>query len=271
MKNLPFVKMQGAGNDFILIDNREGAVPPDEKVGLVQSICPRAVAVGADGVIFLEGDEELDFRWDFYNADGSSAEMCGNGARCVAVFAQSVGAAPGEMTFRTLAGPIRAAVSPLGARVQLTESELPAAFGPLSVGDRSVEGWFINTGVPHVVLLVDDLATVDLPALGAGIRYHEHFAPNGTNVNFMCRAADGIAIRTYERGVEGETLACGTGAAGCAVTSAVALQLTSPVQVQTASGDILRIAFQLTDDGVRDLWLEGPARMVYTGVLSPNA
>lgn len=267
MSKIHFHKMQGAGNDFILIDNRADQVLSEKKVAFVRAVCPRARAVGADGVIFIENDDEYDFAWDFYNADGSSAEMCGNGARCAAVYASSIGATGTGMTFRTIAGPIRAELTDLGARVLLTDTAPAETFGPLDIIGESIQGYRLNTGVPHAVIPVDNIDAIDIQAFGADVRYHDRFAPAGTNVNVMQRIDDGIAIRTYERGVEGETLACGTGAAAAAICSAPCFGLASPVSVRTASGDLLRISFNSGPDGTSDIWLDGPARLIYTATL----
>lgn len=265
---ITFRKMQGSGNDFILIDNREGVVPASEKAAFVKRICPRATAVGADGVIFVEPDAELDFRWDFYNADGSSAEMCGNGARCAVVYAHDIGAAGASMTFRTIAGPIRGQRRPGGAKVQLTDAppvevlDLPLRSGATTIG-------FVNTGVPHVVVPVADLEAINLMGEGAEIRYHQRFQPAGANANFMARNGEqAIAIRTYERGVEGETLACGTGSVAAALTAARLYGMASPIKVGVRSGDTLTIHFVLTENGATDVYLDGPVVHVYDGQLA---
>lgn len=264
---IPFMKMQGAGNDFILIDNRSTLVPDDDKVAFVRHYAPRALGIGADGVIFLEDDPEYDLRWDFYNADGSPAEMCGNGARCMAAFAKRIGAAGDAMTFRSLAGPISTTVLPDGnVRVRLTDAPLPERH-TLDVEGTPHTVYAINTGVPHAVLPVEDLEGVDFLRLGAAIRYHPRFAPAGTNVNFIARTEDGIAIRTYERGVEGETLACGTGSVAAGIVAGDAYGLASPVGVRTRSGAVLGIRYARGAGGVTEVDLEGPAVLVYTGTI----
>lgn len=266
-RDIPFMKMQGAGNDFILIDNRDGLVPDAHKVPFVRRSAPRALGIGADGVIFLENDPEFDLRWDFYNADGSPAEMCGNGARCMAAFAKRIGAAGDTMTFRSLAGPIQTAVlSESRVRVRLTDAPLPVQH-TLDVDGTSHAVYAINTGVPHAVLPVEDLEGVALQNLGAAIRYHPYFQPAGTNVNFIARTAEGIAIRTYERGVEGETLACGTGSVAAGIVAGDAYGLASPVAVRTRSGAVLGIRYRRGEGGVTEVDLEGPAELVYTGTI----
>jgi diaminopimelate epimerase len=264
MPRIEFTKMQGSGNDFIMIDNRDGVVADSDKVELVRHVCPRATAIGADGVIFLENDREYDFRWDFYNADGSSAEMCGNGARCVAVFANQVGAAGSNMTFRTIAGPIAASLVEGGAKVKLTDANLPEEIPlPLKAGERKV--FFIDTGVPHVVVPVADIEAIDIKPDGSEIRYHQRFQPAGTNVNFICRQGDEILIRTYERGVEDETLACGTGSVAAAIVSQAEFGTGSPVTIITRSGIRLSISFERTSGDVCNIFLEGPVVEPYSG------
>lgn len=272
MKPIPFFKMTGSGNDFILIDNRRGTVPPEQCQALVKAACRRKLSVGADGVIFIENDPECDFVWRFYNADGSEAEMCGNGARCAARFARLTGIVSRDsMTFRTLAGKIRAHVDGVRVRVEMTT---PHGYQPdvdVTAAERTVRVHFINTGVPHVVHFVDTphaLARFDVVSLGRALRYHPRFAPAGTNANFVTVLdSSHLKIRTYERGVEDETLACGTGSIAAALTAAAHDLVRPPVQVETQSGETLVIHFTRMDDEFRDVFLEGDARVVYEGAL----
>ena len=211
-----FYKMSGSGNDFILADNRAGIIAPEIAPNLARSLCRRKVSVGADGLILIENDQDVDFSWRFFNADGSSAEMCGNGGRCVARLANLLGICGTNLSFRTLAGIISAEV--LGSRVKL---QMTRPFGlrldqELELDGEKVVTHFVNTGVPHTVFILDtpnDLEKQDVVRQGRSVRYHSHYAPAGTNVNFIALLDQGaIALRTYERGVEDETLACGTGA-----------------------------------------------------------
>lgn len=261
-----FDKMQGAGNDFILIDNRNGAVPSAEKKRLAVHFCRRCLGVGADGMIFVENDPEFDFAWDFYNADGSLAEMCGNGARCVSRYAQRIGAAGDSMTFRSLAGPIRAQLTDRGSKVQLTNVTLPKAADVVEVDGTSIPLWFMISGVPHAVAQVPDVEAVDVRGLGRALRHHAHFAPGGTNVNFFQIVGDGrLANRTYERGVEDETLACGTGSVAASIAAGAFLRQSSPLAVRTRSGEELMIHFTLSGGEAREIFLEGGAEMVFSG------
>ena len=278
LAGLQFAKMNGTGNDFILVDNRAGRVAPEVMSLLARAVCARGRSVGADGLILLKGsdrvDKELgkvDFAWDFYNADGSSAEMCGNGGRCAARFAHEMGLAGDSMVFDTLAGPIRAWVN--GAVVKL---EMVRPFGAydglaLAAGEWSVTLEGVNTGVPHAVLRVDDLEAAPVRELGRLLRYHEHFAPAGSNVNFAALSGGELMVRTYERGVEDETLACGTGAVAAALTAGRGLGLDSPVTVRVRSGETLKVYFNGSDKEPREVFLEGEARYAYRGVLDREA
>jgi diaminopimelate epimerase len=263
-----FEKMEGAGNDFIMIDNRSGGIPDARKVGLVKNYCRRALGIGADGMVFLEPDKELDFSWDFYNSDGSRAEMCGNAARCAARFAHKMGAAGREMTFRTLAGPIKAQLTGRGVKVRLTDAMLPSDSVDLEVDGGKTTLWSLNTGVPHAVVKIDDIAGTDVQRIGSAIRYHEYFAPAGTNVDFFTFGDDGrILIRTYERGVEGETLACGTGCVAASIVAGAFFSGKSPTTLKTAGGEELVVYYDLRDAAAEHVHLEGGARLVFSGWL----
>ena len=264
--HIHFDKMEGAGNDFIMIDNRAGHIPASAKHRLVTEYCHRRFGIGADGMVFVENDPEFDFSWDFYNSDGSRAEMCGNGARCVARFANKIGAAGESMIFRSLAGPISAQLTPRGAKVQLTDVVLPKGEETISVEDTPISLWFLNSGVPHAVIRVPDLEAVDVCRLGRQIRNHPRFAPAGTNVNFFSLdAGSRLSIRTYERGVEDETLACGTGSVASCIVAGHFLGRTSPVTAVTRGGGELVVHF-VVDGGVAgEVFLEGAARLVFSG------
>jgi len=270
---LAFSKFSGSGNDFIIVDNREGAferlnLPAPE---LVRRLCRRRFSVGADGLILIERDPEVDFAWRFFNADGSEVEMCGNGGRCAARFAHLKGIAGPRMAFRTVAGVMRAEV--LGERVKLEVGrprDIALDF-ELSVNGEMLRADSLNTGVPHVVVAVGDLEGCDVTGLGRAIRYHAHFAPAGTNANFVRVAGGAVHIRTYERGVEDETLACGTGSIAAALVAALKGQVASPVEIHTRGGETLRIHFSREGGGFRDVFLEGGAAYVYEGRLQPGA
>ncbi len=272
VEGLAFWKMSGSGNDFILVDNRAGRVPREEMPGLARRLCRRRESVGADGLIFVEPSELYDFAWAFFNSDGSEAEMCGNGGRCAARFALLQGIAGPAMTFETKAGPVSAEV---GGRVVKIRMPEPAGLS-MDVELPPEPGWrtadFINTGVPHLVVAVEDLEDHPVVENGRRIRYHELFRPAGTNADFIrVTGGDSLEIRTYERGVEDETLACGTGAIAAALVSAARGLVRSPVRVSTRGGEELRIHFKEESGGFPEVWLEGNTSVVYRAALSGEA
>jgi len=274
MTEIPFSKLSGSGNDFILVDNRNGRLSPEALPETARRLCRRKFSVGADGLIAIEGSETADFRWQFFNADGSSAEMCGNGGRCAARFAAARGVAGERLCFETLAGTIHAEVS--GTRVKL-QLPPPGEFEPdreLLLDPVPVRASCLNTGVPHAVVCVEDVDAVDVEALGSRIRYHELFRPAGTNVDFIQRReGDRISMRTYERGVEGETLACGTGAVASACVASHAWGMASPVEVRTRGGERLTVFFSRDPETGRfgDLHLEGETIWVFDGTTTEEA
>ena len=265
MPTLHFTKMNGAGNDFVMLDNRD--LSHDLDKAAIARLCDRHRGVGADGLIAVEPAQGgADFRMRYYNADGGEAEMCGNGARCFARFASRIGKQNGAITFETQAGVIGARL--LGEEVQLAMSapHSLALGADLMVADEKLTVHFLNTGVPHAIVFTDDLEKTDVVRLGAALRYHAHFAPKGTNANFVGKLANGsIAIRTYERGVEGETLACGTGVTAAALIFARLTDAASPVRVQVRGGDTLQVGLENDGDGWKNVTLTGPADFVFEG------
>jgi diaminopimelate epimerase len=265
---LPFYKMSGSGNDFILVDNRDGLVDEQNLSQWIASICRRKHSVGADGFILIEASERADFKWRFFNADGGEVEMCGNGGRCVARLAHLKGIAGPKLCFETKSGVIRAVVT--GERVKLEMPE-PTAL-QLDYSLKAKEEAFtvssITVGVPHVVIWVTDLETSPVFRVGQAIRFHERYAPAGTNVNFVEQADDGaLAIRTYERGVEDETLACGTGSVATALIAATKGLAVSPAVLHTRGGEALRVYFERSGGDFLNVFLEGDARVIYEGRL----
>ncbi len=262
---LQFTKMNGAGNDFVVVDNRDG------KLALtgaqIARLCDRHRGVGADGLLAVEPAQNgAHFRMRYYNADGGEAEMCGNGARCFARFAQKVSGQAGDIAFETQAGVITAKFLGDLVEIQMSTPHSLCLEEKLHAGGEVLHVHSINTGVPHAVVFVDDLENTDIRHLGRALRYHEHFAPKGTNANFVQqRAADTIAIRTYERGVEDETLACGTGMVACALIFHERTGNPSPIQVQVRGGETLRIGFNKTADTYAHVTLTGPADFVFDG------
>lgn len=268
-----FTKMNGTGNDFLVIDNRNQQVPPEHQPEFTRRVCRRMFSAGADGVIFIEDSDRADFRWRFYNSDGSIPEMCGNGARCAARFAFRAGIAGERMSFETVAGIIEAEIRPdEEVRLRMTEPfDLREDF-TIFVGGREHRAAFINTGVPHAVILVEDENT-PVKEWGREVRFHPMFEPEGTNANFVTiRGRNEILSRTYERGVEDETRACGTGAVASAVIASIKEKCASPVQVITSGGERLTIEFEIKEGGrVGEVFLTGPARIVYHGELTAEA
>ncbi|MCE5228094.1 diaminopimelate epimerase [bacterium] len=265
-----FQKMSGAGNDFIVIDNRGGIIAEEGRRGLFEPWCRRRTGIGADGVLLVEPSpgDGFDFRMRYYNADGGEAEMCGNGARCIARFAFGIGAAPQKMRFMTMAGPAEAQVTDEGEVILSVGNpkDLCRGIDLSRCGAGHLKGDFINTGVPHVVIRVNDLKNVPVFQLGRAVRNYDAFAPAGTNVNFYKMRDDGgIDYRTYERGVEDETLACGTGAIATALIASLAGLAQSPTEVHTSGGPVLRIYFEKNGDGFTNIRLEGEAQFTFTG------
>jgi diaminopimelate epimerase len=264
---LRFTKMNGAGNDFILIDNRAGNINLNRSQ--IAGLCDRHRGIGADGILLLENpSDHADFRMRYFNADGGEAEMCGNGARCFARFANKVAGAEEEISFQTPAGIISAVLAGDLVTLQMTEPTDLRLNVPLQIGAEKKIVHFINSGVPHVVVPVAQVGDVDVSREGSAIRYHEAFSPKGANVNFIeKRGPDKFAIRTYERGVEDETLACGTGVVASALVFAVTEKAKGPIGVIARGGDELRVRFDRIDKQFRNVTLTGPAEFVFEGTI----
>lgn len=272
MRSIPFSKMSGTGNDFIIIDNRDRLVEDDGLTEFIRNICRRKMSVGADGLILIESSDKADFRWRFFNSDGSPAEMCGNGARCAARFAYLNGIAGENLSFETEAGIINGQVKGGAVKVKIPDpADLRLDYTvDLEYGSLTVSS--VNTGVPHVVVMKDSVEEVDVFGLGREIRYHQAFAPAGTNVNFICQQKPGqLAIRTCERGVEDETLACGTGSIASALIASCKTDWTSPISLVTRSGESVTIHFRESNHVFTDVYLEGDARIIYTAELRKDA
>jgi diaminopimelate epimerase len=266
--SLTFWKLSGAGNDFVVVDNRLGVAPSEgaERAEWIRAVCARRVGIGADGVLLVEPSSVADFRMRYYNADGGEA-VCGNGARCIARFAHSLGIAGRAMRFETFAGIYSAWVEDAAVRVSMSDAhslELDIEIEVPGLFRGRVD--FVNTGVPHAVLRVEDLENAPVVELGRAIRHHARFAPAGTNVDFIAPGEPGqILIRTYERGVEDETLACGTGAIASAIVAVRRGLAQPPVRLTTRGGTDLTIRLTPDEKGAREVSLEGEARVVYCG------
>ena len=271
---IAFEKMSGTGNDFVIIDNRALGLTADEQPEMAKKICRRMFSLGADGLIFIEQSSVADFSWNFYNADGSVAEMCGNGSRCVARFAFEHEIAGKTMRFETLAGIIEAEVCGEEGAVRV---KMPKPYDfksdlSLRLDDKARSVTCVNTGVPHAVVFVEE-DDVPVKKWGRKVRFHELFEPKGVNANFVKRLANGkLKVRTYERGVEDETMACGTGAVASALVASLQEGMTSPVEVVTSGGDTLKIFFDLHEGPEADnVYMEGPTRLICTGYLTAEA
>jgi len=277
--SMEFIKYHGSGNDFVLLNNMDKRVEKFlEDTGLnlnefVRRICAPHFGIGADGLILIEKPEDPSnhFKWQFFNPDGSLGEMCGNGARCAIRFAYDrkiVEEGCQTVRFETLVGVIEGQILQGGkcVRIQLTKPSVIREVLAVRVGENKFEGTYLEVGVPHFVVEVEDLEGFDVLRFGREIRYHEAFGPRGTNVNFVKPMSEGtIMVRTYERGVENETFSCGTGV----VASAIACRLKGKikekeVKVKTRSGEVLKVFFGDNDK----IFLEGSVVKVFDGILS---
>jgi len=280
---IPFANMSGSGNDFVMIDNRARLLPDTALPHFARRVCRRGVGIGADGVVTiepLEPDQPVaDFRWRYLNADGSDGDLCGNGAMCGARFAVAAGIAPARCTFQTPSGLVEADVDPDGplVRISIADSGPLAAPVMLDIAGNPLHLHAIRVGVPHAVAIVEDAdAFADhatFAACGRAVRHHSHLQPDGANVNIIHRIAERtIRMRTYERGVEAETLACGTGAVASAIVATQELGMIGPVTVFTSSGRPLHVAFRWdeTTRCGREIQLAGEARFIARGTLDPE-
>ncbi len=272
---LNFTKMSGAGNDFILLDHRRRHLFPEPAAAqrFAKAVCERKFSVGADGLILIEEAQGADFRWQFFNADGSIAEMCGNGARCAARFAHQRGIAPARMKFLTLAGMIEAEVTGTGVALTMTPPRDCRLNLQLAAPDGAeITLHSVDTGVPHAVIFCADIEQAPVREWGRHFRFHPHFAPAGTNLNLVGLVGDNLLkVRTYERGVEDETLACGTGAVASALVAARLGRVSSPTRIITSGREELVIHYRLEREDFSQVRLEGPADFIYDGALHPEA
>lgn len=266
-----FAKMAGGGNDFVVIDNRSGGL--QDVAELTRRICTRRLSVGADGLILIESSSRATFRMRYLNSDGSQADFCANGTRCAARFAFLNAIAPRHMTIETDAGLVAAEVRDMSVTLSLPVPQGFRPLVPLTVGDTTMRGSWIRVGVPHyVILLRGDLWTQQIEPLGRAIRLHPDLRPEGANVNFVvAQDRHAIEVRTYERGVEGETLSCGSGVVASASVLALFGKVDSPVAIRTRSGIILQVRFDRTaDGGLAEVKLTGDARVIYRAELTPE-
>ncbi|MFQ6092403.1 MAG: diaminopimelate epimerase, partial [bacterium] len=262
---IPFAKMVGAGNDFILVDNRAGLLT-DDVSSFVNRVCSRRVSVGADGVLLLEQSRVSDFKMRYFNADGGEAEFCGNGARCIALYAFLNGIGAKEMSFESRAGVRRAQVD--GSRVTIEMPDPTDIRLRLPLSEETLPAHFVNVGVPHVVLFLERVDEADVVRRGRAVRKMDRFQPAGTNVNFVQLLNSArLKVRTYERGVEDETYSCGTGVCASAVMAHLVHRVPSPVRVLTRAGETLTVSFRPQGGRITHCTLTGQARIVYHGTL----
>ncbi len=257
--NLNFYKYQGAGNDFILVDNRESQFNPDQHPEIIKNLCDRRFGIGADGLMALQLKEGFDFEMLYYNANGSAGTMCGNGGRCIVAFANRLGIISTETNFLAVDGHHYAKISEKGDWVSLKM---------IDVADIAMDGeaFILNTGSPHYVLQTSQLKDQDVFKNGRGIRYNETYSENGINVNFVEDMGDHYYVRTYERGVEDETYACGTGVTAVAMAMAKLKNKTGAIRTKLrVTGGELNVKFNY--DGIKftEVFLEGPASFVFEG------
>ena len=255
---LKFDKYQGAGNDFVIINNLDGKLELSGEQ--IVWLCDRRFGVGADGLIIVEESDEADFAMKFYNSDGKTASMCGNGGRCIAKYAFEHGLAGKDMKFVADDGVHEASI----IDCETVKIKMIDVCG-ITVFD---DGMWTNTGVPHFVKFVDDVDCIEIVAEGRKLADDKRFAPDRTNVNFT-DSADGFRLRTYERGVEGETLACGTGTVATALCISTRNGNSSPIALN-AKGGLLKVYFEKRDNGYENIWLEGPAKKVFEGETDGN-
>src|SRR5215212_1495594 len=269
---LTFAKMAGGGNDFVVIDHRAARVA--DPAELARRVCTPHLSVGADGLILIESSARATFRMRYWNSDGGLATFCGNGTRCAARFAFLNVIAGRKMTIETDAGIVGAEIGDGGqVTLALPPPQSFRAQRPLAIGQQTIRGSSILVGVPHyVVFLREDLWSQNIAPLGSAIRRHPDLVPDGgANANFVVvRDEHAIEVRTYERGVENETMSCGSGVVASAVTSALFGKVKSPVSVLTRSGITLEVSFTLAGGTVESVQLKGDARHIYRATITPE-
>lgn len=265
---IEFTKMVAAGNDFVVIEDSTKASGA-ELSALAKKICDRKFGIGADGVLLIGKSKKADARMRIFNADGSEAEMCGNGARCAVFWVGRASSSKSKnIKLETKAGIVESEANGSIIKIKLTEPKDIKVNFSIKVNGRALKVNFVNTGVPHTVIFAQCIDNIDVDGLGRAIRNHPEFAPKGTNVNFVEIVNDNfIRVRTYERGVEAETLACGTGSSASAVIAGFRLDKigSNVIKVETRSGEVLKVYFKRDSTKVENVWLEGKAQAVFSG------
>ncbi len=277
---MEFYKLVASGNDFILVEARKMKRLGLSYRRLAKEVCRRKFGIGADGLLVIEPSKKALFKMRIFNPDGTEAEMCGNGARCTSLWAKLKLKTENSISFETKAGVIHTKVSSINSQASRKKPQAQIKIKmvkpfdlklglPIKILGRKIKVNYINTGVPHTVVFVEGLDKIDVEGIGRPIRFHRRFSPAGANVDFVeVLAKDYIKIRTYERGLEGESLACGTGAVAGAIITSYCLSTTNHqfrVRVLTKSGEVLKVYFFKEKDKISNLWLEGKAYLVYKG------
>lgn len=283
MKPITFYKMVASGNDFVVVDNRKKVVA--NPVSFAKAVCHRHGGIGGDGVLLIENlgarsprpgrgnpaptTGRIDYRIRILNRDGSEAEACGNGFRCIALLAHQKLDFPRRQRFESPAGMIDADVNGRRVRVRLMNPKEFKGGQKIKLGQRELSYYFIRVGVPHVVIFVEGLSRLPVLELGRAVRYHPEFQPAGTNVNFVeVTGPSSISVETYERGVEENTQACGTGSTASAIVASIAGYVKTPVEVKTRGGEILTVDFGRQGEQIENVYLEGQARLVFEGKIN---
>ena len=270
--SINFLKMSGSGNDFIVIDNRRQILKGISTQNFVKKVCARGLSVGSDGLILIEKSTKADFKWRYFNADGEEVSFCGNGSRCAAYFAVLKKISGPSLTFESKKGIISAEVKKKSVKVEMMGPRLIELSKNLFFNQKKWEGHFMVLGVPHWIHFAKDIDLINVPEVGSRVRHHPEFSPEGTNADFVDILTDReIRIRTFERGVEDETLACGTGAVASVLTGHLLYNLSSPVTVYPKGNIPLTIYFKKRDHEFSDIFLEGDSRVIYEGVLNKEA
>ena len=261
---IPFFKYQGTGNDFVLIDQRHQQFITRRDTAIIQQLCDRKFGIGADGLMLLQQIKGYDFEMIYFNADGNESSMCGNGGRCIVAFAKYLEAIGNDCHFLAIDGAHDAKINDLGDYVELKMIDVQQV-------EKGNDFYLMNTGSPHFVQFVPQMSAIDVFENGKRIRYSEHFEKEGINVNFVEEKENAISVTTYERGVEDETLSCGTGVTAAAIAFAQKKSLSSgTIFIETKGG---KLAVRLSNDGYigyKDIWLCGAATLVFKGNIEIN-
>ncbi len=263
---LSFSKYSGCGNDFILFNNLAGQFPAQDS-NLIRRICHRQLGIGADGIILLEKAQKGDFRMRIFNSDGTEAEMCGNGLRCLMQFIREQGYKDNEYSIQTMHRQLRVKLKNDQVEMEMGSPSNVSWDVPVEISNKKYRVDYLDTGVPHAILFVEDVARINVNKEGSEFRYHSAFSPKGANMNFVELDGNRLKLRTYERGVEQETLACGTGAAAAVIAAVKKHQLKLPVQVEFRSGDTVEVDFKEKNGRIEEVIQTGPANKIFHGVI----